>query len=121
MSSTTILVTREPKILSSALNAGLAKTTSRPNATHIADRNFIQTLQNDLFNCAQRLRADCSVGRDHSLVAARDRSFQSAPCFCQFIRMWRLVVLFLPSATAWLSATQWNLTIAAVSTRSEER
>ena len=22
-----------------------------------------------------------------SLVAARDRSFQSAPCFCQFIRM----------------------------------
>jgi hypothetical protein len=22
-----------------------------------------------------------------SLVAARDRSFQSSPCFCQFIRM----------------------------------
>ena len=28
-------------------------------------------------------------GRDQSAVADRDRSFQSAPCFCQFIRMWR--------------------------------
>src|ERR1700724_1614193 len=54
-----------------------------------------------------------TVGRDQSLVDARDRSFQSAPCFCQFIRMWRLVALFLPSATAWLSASQWNRTIAA--------
>src|SRR3984957_16727882 len=54
--------------------------------------------------------------RDQSLVAARERSFQSAPCFCQFIRMWRLVALFLPSATAWPSATQWNRTIAAVPT-----
>src|SRR5260221_9163903 len=54
--------------------------------------------------------------RDQSLVDARDRSFQSAPCFCQFIRIWRLVLLFLPSATDWLSATQWNRTIAAVPT-----
>jgi hypothetical protein len=51
--------------------------------------------------------------RDQSLVDARDRSFQSAPCFCQFIRMWRLVAFFLPSATDWLSPTQWNRTIAA--------
>ena len=51
--------------------------------------------------------------RDQSLVDARDRSFQSAPCFCQFIRMWRLVAVFLPSATDWPSATQWNRTIAA--------
>ena len=51
--------------------------------------------------------------RDQSFVDARDRSFQSAPCFCQFIRMWRLVELFLPSATASLSPTQWNRTIAA--------
>src|ERR1700682_799434 len=58
-------------------------------------------------------RADWTVARDQSLVDARDRSFQSAPCFCQFIRMWRLVALFLPSAAAWLSATQWNRTIAA--------
>src|SRR5215469_3086736 len=54
--------------------------------------------------------------RDQSLVDARDRSFQSAPCFCQFIRIWRLVLLFLPSATDWLSPTQWNRTIAAVPT-----
>src|SRR5207245_4158855 len=53
---------------------------------------------------------------DQSLVDARDRSFQSAPCFCQFIRIWRLVLLFLPSATDWLSATQWNRMIAAVPT-----
>src|ERR1700692_268863 len=51
--------------------------------------------------------------RDQSFVAARDRSFQSAPCFCQFIRMWRLVALFLPSATASASLSQWNRTIAA--------
>src|SRR6266852_5064310 len=51
--------------------------------------------------------------RDHSLVDARDRSFQSAACFCQFIRMWRLVELFLPSATASCSPTQWKRTIAA--------
>src|SRR5260370_24152075 len=51
--------------------------------------------------------------RDQSLVDARDRSFQSAPCFCQFIRMCRLVALFLPSATASCSPTQWNRTIAA--------
>src|SRR3954453_14506221 len=50
---------------------------------------------------------------DQSLVDARDSSFQSAPCFCQFIRMWRLVELFLPSATASLSPTQWKRTIAA--------
>src|SRR5262249_39676062 len=54
--------------------------------------------------------------RDQSLVDARDRSFQSAPCFCQFIRIWRLVLLFLPSAADWLSATQWNRTMAAVLT-----
>src|SRR5438270_14048583 len=50
---------------------------------------------------------------DQSLVDARDSSFQSAPCFCQFIRMWRLVALFLPSATAALSPTQWKRTTAA--------
>src|SRR5258708_1828232 len=50
---------------------------------------------------------------DQSLVAARDRSFQSAPCFCQFIRMWSLLALFLPSAIASLSLTQVNRTIAA--------
>src|SRR4051812_34196921 len=53
------------------------------------------------------------IGRDQSLVDARDRSFQSAPCFCQFIRMWRLVALFLPSATASLSPIQWKRTMAA--------
>src|SRR5215470_5993822 len=58
----------------------------------------------------------CEFSRDQSLVDARDRSFQSAPCFCQFIRIWRLVLLFLPSATAWLSPTQWKRTIAAVPT-----
>ena len=41
-----------------------------------------------------------------SLVAPRDNSFQSLPCFCQFIRMCRLVELFLPSATVSLSAIQ---------------
>src|SRR5262249_30672099 len=61
---------------------------------------------------AARLAHSTSV-RDQSLVDARDRSFQSAPCFCQFIRMGRLVLLFLPSATDWLSPTQWNRTIAA--------
>src|ERR1044072_3962027 len=48
-----------------------------------------------------------------SLVDARVSSFQSAPCFCQFIRMWRLVELFLPSATASASPNQWKRTIAA--------
>src|SRR5437879_1489922 len=55
----------------------------------------------------------CAESADQSLVDARDRSFQSAPCFCQFIRICRLVLLFLPSATAWLSPTQWKRTIAA--------
>ena len=57
--------------------------------------------------------APAIAGRAQSLVEARDSSFQSAPCFCQFIRMWRLVALFFPSATDWLSPTQWNRTIAA--------
>src|SRR3954462_7176847 len=60
-----------------------------------------------------RSSAGSFVRRDQSLVEARDSSFQSAPCFCQFIRMWRLVALFLPSATASLSPTQWKRTIAA--------
>src|SRR6266852_1224836 len=51
--------------------------------------------------------------RDQSFVDPRESSFQSAPCFCQFIRMWRLVELFLPSATASCSPTQWKRTIAA--------
>jgi hypothetical protein len=54
---------------------------------------------------------ECVYG--YSLVEARDRSFQSPPCFCQFIRMCRLVFVFLPSATAWLSPTQRKRTIAA--------
>jgi hypothetical protein len=61
-------------------------------------------------------RVSRSIGRHQSLVDARDNSFQSAPCCCQFIRMWRLVALFLPSAAVWLSPTQWNRTIAAVPT-----
>lgn len=40
------------------------------------------------------------IERAQSLVDARDSNFQSAPCFCQFIKMARLVELFLPSATA---------------------
>src|SRR5258708_13287462 len=60
----------------------------------------------------RRIRAP-TAWRDQSLVEARDSSFHSAPCFCQFIRMWRLVELFLPSATASLSPTQWKRTIAA--------
>src|ERR1700709_1499842 len=52
-------------------------------------------------------------GYDQSLVAPRESSFQSAPCFCQFIRMWRLVELFLPSATDSASPTQLKRTIAA--------
>src|SRR6516165_9514157 len=51
--------------------------------------------------------------RGQSLVDARDRSFQSPPCFCQFIRIWRLVLLFLPSGTDSLSVIQWSRKIAA--------
>src|SRR4051794_22514743 len=47
-----------------------------------------------------------------SFVAPRDRSFQSEPCFTQFMRMWRLVEFFLPSATTSLSPSQWNRTTA---------
>src|SRR5450631_1539334 len=43
------------------------------------------------------------IASAHNFVDARDRSFQSAPCFCQFINTWRLVALFLPSAAASLS------------------
>src|ERR1043166_3973892 len=62
-----------------------------------------------------RLRRYCAL-HDHSLVEARDSSFHSEPCFCQFIRMCRLVLFFLPSAMTWLSPTQWKRTIAALPT-----
>src|SRR5262249_13079370 len=52
----------------------------------------------------------------HSLVEALESSFHSEPCFCQFIRMCRLVLFFLPSAMTWLSPTQWKRTIAAFPT-----
>jgi hypothetical protein len=42
----------------------------------------------------------------YSFVDARDNSFHSPPCFCQFIRMCRLVELFLPSGTLSLSPSQ---------------
>src|ERR1700722_6716107 len=70
-------------------------------------------LPRDLAFDREPAAANVPLCRDQSLVDARDRSFQSAPCFCQFIRMWRLVELFLPSATASLSPTQWKRTIAA--------
>jgi hypothetical protein len=54
----------------------------------------------------RRRRARRVNGEGQSFVDARDKSFHSAPCFCQFIRMWRLVLLFLPSGTDSLSATQ---------------
>src|SRR6266481_4492273 len=57
--------------------------------------------------------SDNPILRYQSLVDPRDNSFHSVPCFCQFIRMWRLVELFLPSAMASLSPTQLNRTIAA--------
>jgi hypothetical protein len=60
-----------------------------------------------LFAPAVKLNSEIPKSRgDYSLVDARVNSFQSAPCFCQFIRMWRLVELFLPSATDSLSPTQ---------------
>src|SRR6202035_283346 len=88
---------------------------SRSNAAQNRARARVQAeiaygdalIGDDVLNLASAGR------RDQSLVDARDRSFQSAPCFCQFIRMWRLVELFLPSATASLSPSQWNRTIAA--------
>src|SRR5262249_46432391 len=65
------------------------------------------------FLCRRSGRGPARSGGDQSLVDARVRSFQSAPCFCQFIRMWRLLLVFLPSATDWPSDTQRNRTIAA--------
>src|SRR6516162_4297098 len=98
-------------------------TAARPNrlkfaAVRKSANGTKQTFRGALAMSALRGKADivlttCEIPRDQSLVDARDRSFQSAPCFCQFIRIWRLVLLFLPSAADWLSATQWNRTIAA--------
>src|SRR5215210_7614926 len=47
-----------------------------------------------------------------SLVAERDSSFHSLPCFCQFIRMARFCGVFLPSLNS-CSPTNVNRTIAA--------
>ena len=46
-----------------------------------------------------------------SLVAARDSSFQSLPCFCQFIRMCRFCGVFLPSVNS-CSPTKLKRTMA---------
>jgi len=51
-------------------------------------------------------RAGRTPGSPQSFVDARVSSFQVPACFCQFIRMCRLVELFLPSATVSLSAIQ---------------
>ena len=51
-------------------------------------------------------RAGRTPESPQSFVAARVSSFQVPACFCQFIRMCRLVELFLPSATASLSPIQ---------------
>ena len=53
-----------------------------------------------------------TVRRAQSLVAARDRSFQSLPCFCQFIRMCRFCGVFLPSVNS-CSPTKLKRTMAA--------
>src|SRR2546421_13033392 len=53
-----------------------------------------------------------TLRRAQSLVAARDRSFQSLPCFCQFIRMCRFCGVFLPSANS-CSPTKLKRTMAA--------
>src|SRR5262249_33493757 len=53
-----------------------------------------------------------SLRRDQSFVAARESSFHSPPCFCQFIRIERLAELLAPSATAWASCIQWKRTMA---------
>ena len=53
-----------------------------------------------------------TLRRAQSLVAARDRSFQSLPCFCQFIRIWRFCGVFLPSANS-CSPTKLKRTMAA--------
>src|SRR5262245_65549949 len=50
-----------------------------------------------LLNDTKLPRRTLNDSRDQSLVDARDRRFQSAPCFCQFIRLWRLVLLLLLS------------------------
>ena len=47
-----------------------------------------------------------------SLVAERDSSFHSLPCFCQFIRMARFCGVFLPSLNS-CSPTKVKRTIAA--------
>jgi len=46
-----------------------------------------------------------------SLVADRDNSFQSEPCFCQFIRMCRFCGVFLPSLNS-CSPTKLKRTMA---------
>ena len=53
-----------------------------------------------------------TLRRPQSLVAARDRSFQSLPCFCQFIRMCRFCGVFLPSVNS-CSPTKLKRTMAA--------
>jgi len=65
------------------------------------------------------VRPNCSLVAVHptlrraqSLVAARDRSFQSLPCFCQFIRMCRFCGVFLPSVNS-CSPTKLKRTMAA--------
>src|SRR6476659_10508750 len=53
-----------------------------------------------------------TLRRAQSLVAARDRSFQSLPCFCQFIRMCMFCGVFLPSVNS-CSPTKLKRTMAA--------
>src|SRR5207237_6850753 len=52
-----------------------------------------------------------TLRRAQSLVAARDRSFQSLPCFCQFIRICRFCGVFLPSVNS-CSPTKLKRTMA---------
>ena len=52
------------------------------------------------------------TGSGYSFVAARDSSFQSLPCFCQFIRIDRFCGVFLPSVNS-CSPTKLKRTIAA--------
>ena len=57
-------------------------------------------------------RADLLGTETQSLVAERDNSFQSLPCFCQFIRMGRFCGVFLPSVNS-CSPTKLKRTMAA--------
>ena len=73
-----------------------------------AERAARRARQRDV---AGGLTASDLFSSGQSLVADRDSSFQSEPCFCQFIRMCRFCGVFLPSLNS-CSPTKVKRTMA---------